>query len=86
MKIESESTMEFTVVLRMTEQEARALNAITVYGIKSFLEVFYKSLGKSYLEKHEEGCKKLFATVSKELPKHFNRIDATRKTFKGGVS
>lgn len=81
MEIKSEAEMLFKVTLELTEPEARALNAITVYGAKSFLEVFYVKLGKYYLEPYADGVKSLFDTASKKLPKHFDRIDETRKAF-----
>lgn len=81
MEINSGSQMEFQVTLRLTEKEARALNAITVYGVKRFLEMFYEKLGKGYLQPHEKGAESLFETVKNELPKHLSRFDSTRKHF-----
>lgn len=73
--------MQFSITLELTEVEARALEAIVGYGTKSFLEVFYKSLGKHYLQPHEKGVEQLFATIKQELPSHLNKIDECRKVF-----
>ena len=73
--------MAFEVNLKLTESEARALDALVGYGFKSFLEVFYKNLGKHYMEPHEKGLQNLFDTVRDNMPKHLSRIDKTRKTF-----
>ncbi len=82
MSIKSNSTMGFTVYLELSESEARALQAITTFSSKDFLEVFYKSLGQSNLKPHEDGLISLFETIRKELPAHLARIDTTRKVFK----
>lgn len=81
-KINSTSNMDFQVILKLTEQEARALNAITVYGADQFLEFFYKSLGKAYLQPHESGVKSLFATIGSELPKHISKFDKCRELWR----
>ena len=39
MEITSQSKQEFTVVLKLTEQEARALHDITAYGFKPFMVI-----------------------------------------------
>lgn len=52
-----------TIVLHLTEAEAHALDALVGYGFKTFIEVFYKHLGKSYLEPYEAGLRSLFESV-----------------------
>lgn len=81
MNVKSEAEMQFKITLELTESEARALNELTKYGAKAFLEVFYTHLGKSGLQPFENGVKALFNTASTQLPQHFNRIDKTRKVF-----
>jgi hypothetical protein len=78
----SNSTIEFRVHLQLSESESRALYALTRYGLKAFLEVFYKHLGKIDLEPEEKGLIDLFQTIGKQMPKHIARFDATRNTFK----
>lgn len=80
-KLNSHSSLEFKIVLNLTEMEARALQAITVYGTKSFLDYFYRDLGKVYLQPHEKGLESLFETIKSELPPHLNKIDETRKIW-----
>lgn len=82
MEVTSNSVIDFKVFLQLTEPEARALNALTVYGHKSFLEVFYEKLGKSYMEAHEQGLISLFNNVKEKLPPHLDRINKTREVFK----
>lgn len=75
------SNMDFGIIIELTEQEARALEAITLYGVKNFLDVFYQHLGKHYLEPHEEGIKILFSTLKTEMPKHLRKMDKIRKVW-----
>lgn len=81
-KVKTNSKIEVNVVLTLTEEEARALKNITVYGNKPFLEWFYKNLGKHYLKPHEDGLVSLFDTINKELTPILHKIDQTRKILK----
>lgn len=85
MDVESNATIDFKVFLKLNEPEARALAALTTYGDKAFLEMFYKTLGKSYLEPHESGLKSLFKSIDRNLPKHLERMEETRKIFKSKI-
>lgn len=78
----STSNMDFGVILKLSEKEARALEAITLYGTKNFLETFYKHLGKAYLQPHEDGINILFETIKLELPKHLDKFDKIREIWK----
>jgi hypothetical protein len=75
------SNFTFEVILKLSEKEARALKAITEYGIKNFTEVFYEKLGKSVLAPYEDGLKELFETAKEELPKHLSKFDKVRKVW-----
>ena len=83
MNATSEAEMQFTITLKLSETEARALHELTTYGHKAFLEVYYKHLGQSMLKPHEKGIITLFDTAKRELPKHFKRIDSTKAAFTG---
>jgi len=85
-KIKSNSTVEFEIYLRLSEKEARALSAITLYGADAFTKRFYEQLGKAYLKPHEGGIVSLFKTIQAELPGHLRKIDDARKSFLEGVS
>ena len=82
-KIRSTSQFSAQVILVITEQEARALKEIVQYGSKSFLEVFYKYLGKCDLQDHEEGVKTLFETIRTELSPHLKKMDDARGIWNG---
>lgn len=80
-KIRSASEINGRVVLDLTEEEARALDAIVGYGPKLFIEWFYKTHGKHYLKPHENAMRSLFETLRSELPKHLNNFDKARRVF-----
>lgn len=80
-KIKSSAQLEGKVLLILTEQEARALKNITVYGHEYFTKWFYKNLGKHYLKPHEQGLISLFETINAELPKHLKKFDEAKKIF-----
>lgn len=82
MEVTSNSTMGFNVYLKLTESEARALDALVGYGFDAFIKVFYAHMGKHYMQPHEDGLKSLFESVRAEIPKHLNRINKTREIFK----
>lgn len=81
-KIISQSEVTLNVVLKLTETQARALNAITVYGSKAFLEGYYKQLGTHYMQPYEKGLIELFEVIREEMPAHFNKIDKARAALK----
>ena len=84
-KIELKSNMEFEIVLKLNEEEARALNAITLYGSKQFLKYFYEHMGEHYLKPHENGLVSLFDVIDQNLPKQLNIIDKCRKAWSESV-
>ena len=77
----SDFKIEFTVNLKLTISEARALNEMVKYGSKAFLEGYYKQLGKSYLQPYEKGIVSLFETVKAELPYKLHDVDKIIKSI-----
>jgi len=77
----SVATIEFGLVVKLSEKEARALEAMVGYGFDSFKKVFYERLGEHYMKPHEDGLKSLFDTVKKEINPHLSRFNNTRATF-----
>lgn len=80
-EIKTRTNLLFEVEVTLNESELRALDALVGYGIKSFLEVLYKHMGKHYLEPHESGLKSLFERV-KELRPEITHIDEIKKKLK----
>lgn len=81
-KISTNVSYEFTVTLKLTVEEARALKEMTGYGAKPFLEGYYKQLGKSYMQPHEKGVYSLFDTINRELPQQIALVDKADKLLK----
>jgi hypothetical protein len=75
----SHSEVGFTVTLKLTEQEARALTVLPSYGTKQFIKMFYENMGRHYLQPHEQGIISLFSKIEKELPQHLRKFDEVRK-------
>lgn len=73
--------IEAQATLLLTEEELRALDAVTGYGLKAFMEVFYEKMGRSYLEPHAQGLKTLFETVRARVPSILSAADEARKAF-----
>lgn len=82
-KIKSQSTFAVDILLKLTEEEARALQQICKYSSKQFLEFFYEKLGKVYLQPHERGVHSLFKTIETELPAHLRKADDVRAVWLG---
>jgi hypothetical protein len=64
-KIDCRPTIEARITLNLSEDEAAALDALAGYGTDSFLDVFYKNMGRAYLEPHEKGLRSLFESVQR---------------------
>ncbi|MFY1963370.1 hypothetical protein [Achromobacter xylosoxidans] len=73
--------VETRATIELSEVEMRALDAMIGYGIEPFLEVFYKHLGKHYMQPHEGGMRSLFKTIGQDIPAVLDRADAARKAF-----
>ena len=74
-------TVEVNVVITLTESEIRALEALAGYGDKSFLDTFYKYMGRHYLQPHEDGIKSLFNVVRSDLAPILARAAAAKQAF-----
>ena len=81
MKITQIPTVQLEVVIKLTEEEARALDALAGYDIEATLRTFYKFLGQAYLKPHEAGLRTLFDALRTKLPPILNRMDEARKVF-----
>lgn len=77
--IKIDTKVEVNITITLTEEEARALNAITIYGNTAFLKVFYEHLGKNYLQPHERGLIDLFSKIQSSLPENLKRINKVRE-------
>lgn len=85
MKSSVESSISAQVYLVLSEFEARALLAITAYGVDAFIDCFFKNLGKAYLEDHVDGLKALFKSIG-PIEVELKKIDKAREGFNKGAN
>ena len=69
----------FECSMTISEVEARALDGLTGYSFKDFVDTFYAQLGKVYLEDHEEGLRSFFTTVREYVVPQIAVIDDARR-------
>jgi hypothetical protein len=74
-------TVKLIVEFSITEEEARALNALALYGDDQFIKAFYDKLGRTYMERHEEGLRSFLKGVRDKLPSLLRSADAARVAF-----
>lgn len=78
-QVRGEVFVTATVTIVLSEVEARALEALAGYGDDKFLEMFYKHLGTSYLQKHEAGLRSLFNSARGDVARILGAADNRRK-------
>jgi alpha-amylase/alpha-mannosidase (GH57 family) len=61
--IKSSANIEFTITFSVTEEEARALDALAGYDVDQFIKAFYDHLGEAYMRPYEKGLRKFLANV-----------------------
>ena len=69
------TNIEFTLKFTLTINEAKALEALTKYGTKEFLSVFYQEMGSDYLKPYENGLCSLFEKTKRDLEPEIRKID-----------
>lgn len=79
--VKSHTKVEATATLELNEDEVAAIDALTGYGVESFVKVFYEKLGKAYMEPHEAGLRSFFEGVKAagSIVKH---AEAARRTLR----
>lgn len=82
-KVKATSDVDLQITFTINEAEARALEALTCYGDKAFLETFYEKMGRSYLQPHERGLLSFFAAVRASLDGPLRRVDDAREVYAG---
>ena len=80
-RIKQAPTVSVEATFVLSEPELRALDALVGYGADAFLGVFYKNLGKAYMQPHEAGLRTLFESIRESVPQILRRADEARKAF-----
>ena len=82
-KICGRPAVVLTATVEMTKHELCALEALAGYGTDTFLKIFYKHLGKAYLEPHEQGLRSLFESVRQDFPRLKSLSEDAEAVFAG---
>jgi hypothetical protein len=78
MIVENKPILKAEILVTLSEEEARALEALAGYGDDAFIKAFYERLGKAYMGPHEAGLRSLFANATSKLGSALKKIDAAR--------
>lgn len=81
MKSEVKATVEFKVNIELTENEARAWDAIVGYGWGPFIKVFKEHLGTHYIKNYEKSAENMFIHTRSSIGSQLHNIDAAKKTI-----
>lgn len=90
-KLDVKASVTVTIQFTISEEEARALDALVGYGDKEFLKeydehffkIFYSRLGEHYMKPHEKGLRSVFQNIRETMPNLLQRADKARKAFQG---
>ena len=80
-EIEERSVVKVDAKFTVSEGEMRALEALAGYGDDAFIEMFYKTLGKTYLQPHEKHLREFLKSIRSIATPILSRTDAARKAF-----
>jgi hypothetical protein len=80
-EIEERSVVKVDAKFTVSEGELRALEALAGYGDDAFIEMFYKTLGKTYLQPHEKHLREFLKSIRSIATPILSRTDAARKAF-----
>jgi hypothetical protein len=81
-KANSKPVLSVSITIEVNEEEARALDALAGYGDNSFIEMFYKSLGKHYMQPYEKGLRSFLTTIRSAVAPALNDVDKARSFLK----
>lgn len=80
MQVDGRPEVKLEITIKITEVEARALEALGSYSVDTFVKHFYEFLGKTYMEPYEKGLRSFLAGTS-GLNTWLSRVDNARKEF-----
>lgn len=80
-KLNSHPVIHLSITLELTEEEARALEALASYGADTFLTHFKQTISANFARDHGSAVRSLFASARTILPEYFARLDAARREF-----
>jgi hypothetical protein len=78
-KITFSPKLDVRVYFAIDEEEARALDALSGYGTDAFIKAFYETLGKAYMQKHEQGLRSFLSSIREIITPALSKVDNARK-------
>lgn len=83
MKLDARPRIEMEVVMSLTEEEARALEAFAGYSHDETIKVFYEKLGSAYMKEHEAAFRSFLKGCREVLPSLLTKATDARDVFEG---
>lgn len=80
-KIVDRYSLDVQVQLTINLEEARALDALSGYGVETFIKVFYEKLGEAYMKTHERGLRSFLTSIKSDIPPILGKVDKVAKVF-----
>lgn len=77
----TKTRVEFKVTLELSENEARAWDAIVGYGWEAFEKVFKEHLGKHYIQPYSNEAKEMFEHTRKNIGFQLHAVDEVKKAI-----
>lgn len=74
--------VDVQVTFVVTEDEARALDALAGYGDQSAIDAFYAGCGKHYMQPYEAGLRSFLSTIRQVVTPALNEADQLRSQLK----
>lgn len=78
-KATTKPQLNVSIHFEVDELEARALEDLAGYGDDAFIKAFYEHLGKSYMEKHEQGLRRFLQTIRTAVAPGLHDIQEARQ-------
>ena len=73
----------WSTTLTLTEDESRALDAVTGYSTSAFLDVLYEKMGRAYLQPYARGWETFVEAVRSQVVPQLHQIDEARRVLRG---
>lgn len=58
------TTVDVLATISLNASEIKALDALAGHGVDNFIALFYKNMGRAYLEPHEAGLRTFLKAVN----------------------
>lgn len=80
-KITETAEISITATFTISEGELRALDALTGYGVDSFMECFYKHMGATYMKPYDKDMREFLKSIREIAGPILSRANEARKIF-----